>query len=176
MTWEALGAVGEVIGAVAIIASLMYLATQIRTSSKIAKAQSQRELLNTYSFFSPTANDPELSEIVRKGLSDFESLSANEKVRFDSWLHPLINQIEAVFRMYRQDLIEEVSYEGYKGALLSLIVCKGGRQWWESAQNTVEKGFAEEVNLALEVEEIVPWTDLVPYYRYSEDEDSRSAT
>jgi hypothetical protein len=39
MNWDAIGAVGEIVGAVAVVLSLVYLAVQIRTSSKLAKAQ-----------------------------------------------------------------------------------------------------------------------------------------
>ena len=39
MNWEAIGAIGEIVGAIAVVVSLMYLAIQIRTSSSLAKAQ-----------------------------------------------------------------------------------------------------------------------------------------
>ena len=39
MNWDAIGAIGEIIGAIAVVATLAYLAQQIRYSSKIAAAQ-----------------------------------------------------------------------------------------------------------------------------------------
>lgn len=39
MNWDAIGAIGEIVGAIAVVVSLMYLAIQIRTSSSLAKAQ-----------------------------------------------------------------------------------------------------------------------------------------
>ncbi len=38
MNWEALGAAGEVVGAIAVVASLVYLAVQLRVNSKTLKA------------------------------------------------------------------------------------------------------------------------------------------
>ena len=39
MNWDAIGAIGEIVGAIAVVVSLIYLSIQIRTSSSLAKAQ-----------------------------------------------------------------------------------------------------------------------------------------
>ena len=44
MNWDAIGAIGEILGAAAVFASLIYLAVQIRSSSKIATGESEREV------------------------------------------------------------------------------------------------------------------------------------
>ena len=75
MNWDAIGAVGEVVGAIAVIASIVYLATQIRSNSEIARSQSQRELLEIGSWFSGSATNPELRNVIRSGFDDFSSLS-----------------------------------------------------------------------------------------------------
>jgi len=52
MNWEAVGAIGEVIGAIAVLVTLMYLASQVRSARKAAVAsiiQGRGEL--AYSFF-----------------------------------------------------------------------------------------------------------------------------
>jgi hypothetical protein len=38
MNWEAIGAIGETVGALGVVISLLYLATQLRHSSRTAKA------------------------------------------------------------------------------------------------------------------------------------------
>ena len=38
MDWDAIGAVGELVGAAAVVLTLFYLARQIKTSSDISKA------------------------------------------------------------------------------------------------------------------------------------------
>jgi hypothetical protein len=44
MHWDAIGAVGEVAGAIAVVATLGYLATQIRQNTKMMKATIRQEL------------------------------------------------------------------------------------------------------------------------------------
>jgi len=47
MNWEAIGALGEVIGALAVVASLIYLASQIRHNNKLAKNDSLQTVLQS---------------------------------------------------------------------------------------------------------------------------------
>ena len=44
MNWEAIGAVGEVVGAVAVVATLGYLAVQIRQNTKMMKSSMRQQL------------------------------------------------------------------------------------------------------------------------------------
>jgi hypothetical protein len=44
MNWDAIGAVGEIVGAIAVLATLIYLAIQIRQSSATQRAQTHQQL------------------------------------------------------------------------------------------------------------------------------------
>ena len=49
MNWEAIGAVGEITGAAAVVVTLGYLARQIRQSMAAAKTDSRQRVLDRYS-------------------------------------------------------------------------------------------------------------------------------
>ena len=55
MNWEAVGAIGEIVGAIAVVLSLVYLAAQIRQNTKLVeeqcRAQKQSSLLGARSAF-----------------------------------------------------------------------------------------------------------------------------
>jgi hypothetical protein len=163
------GAVGELVGAFAVIVSIIYLAHQIRGNTKIARSQSTRELLNTHSFFQPTAQDADLTRIVRAGLDHFSELPRDEQVRFNSWLHPLGNQVEACFRMHGQGLLEEAPWIGFRDAWIAFITTQGGADWWNLSQHLYGKDFAGEINAYLSTDHgIVPWTSFLPYYGWDQ--------
>ena len=44
MNWEAIGAVGEILGALAVFASLIYLARQIRQNTQMMKSTVRQQL------------------------------------------------------------------------------------------------------------------------------------
>jgi hypothetical protein len=48
MNWEAIGALGEILGALAVIGTLVYLARQIGQSVSIARASQNRSLMESY--------------------------------------------------------------------------------------------------------------------------------
>ena len=47
MNWDAIGAVGEGLGALAVIASLVYVASQIRLANRISVREARAELIDT---------------------------------------------------------------------------------------------------------------------------------
>ena len=48
MNWEAIGAIGEIIGAIAVLATLLYLAQQIRQSNRFAIASNEIAIRNGF--------------------------------------------------------------------------------------------------------------------------------
>ncbi len=48
MNWEAIGAVGEILGAIGVIATLLYLTRQISLSSKAQKTATQHNILSEF--------------------------------------------------------------------------------------------------------------------------------
>ena len=83
MNWDAIGALAELAGAVAVVLSLVYLALQIRENTrsvKIAAMSSFRE--GGADFMTTLAQNEELSDIYMRGLADPDSLSMSERQRF----------------------------------------------------------------------------------------------
>lgn len=48
MNWDAIGAVGEIFGAAAVLITLIYLATQVRRSNELSRFNATKEIANQY--------------------------------------------------------------------------------------------------------------------------------
>ncbi len=48
MNWEMIGAVGELLGAVVVVGSIVYLASQVRHNTAVARSDVGRELAASY--------------------------------------------------------------------------------------------------------------------------------
>ncbi len=129
MNWEAIGAIGEVFGGLAVLATLFYISIQIRQSNKLAEAQSQRELLK-FDVFNPLVEDSALTTEFRACLNRYEEQDADVKTRFNFIMTNWHLQMESVFRMNEQGLIAELSYKGYLTWYNSLINTPRGSIWW----------------------------------------------
>lgn len=131
MNWDAVGALGEVVGSVAIIISIAYLSIQIRSNSKIALATSERELMNEWKELQATmARDPELIELFLKGLADYDDLILSEQARFGAICEQFVVYHLNAMRMHQKGLFETEMLESTDLALLSVLASDGGRQWW----------------------------------------------
>ena len=65
MNWDALGAIAELLGAIAVFATLAYLAVQIRQSNVVTREQAQYHMLqNQLSYFDKLAENPDFVRTV----------------------------------------------------------------------------------------------------------------
>jgi len=88
---EFIGGVGSVIGGIAVLVTLIYLALQIRHNTRVAASSMHYQMLSiTNEHFKLTTNNPELSEIVRRGNGDPDTLTEDEWERFrEFFLHAI---------------------------------------------------------------------------------------
>ena len=67
MNWEAIGAVGEMVGAAAVLATLAYLATQVRKSNELARFNATKEIVNQFNDLNRIATtDASLRRVLMK--------------------------------------------------------------------------------------------------------------
>ena len=71
MNWEAIGAVAEILGASAVVASLLYLALQMRHSATATQAVTRGTFAQlTTNVLLQIASDAELASIFRRGQNE----------------------------------------------------------------------------------------------------------
>ena len=81
MNWEAIGAVGELLGALVVIVTLLYLAQQVSQSVKVSKTAAAREIQQKYAdLYTLIVTDTEMRSLVTKLRNvDYEVESEDEK-------------------------------------------------------------------------------------------------
>jgi hypothetical protein len=90
MNWEALGAIGEIVGAVAVIVTLVYLAIQVRHSSKtLEENTAQLRISSVHDYTVSLAawqrqiySSPAMAELWIKGRNDLSQLDEVDRDRF----------------------------------------------------------------------------------------------
>lgn len=133
MEWEAIGAMAEGLGALAVIGSLLFVGNQLRQNQMIARGNAQRELLiGAAEWLSSTRHDPELFATVSRLLHGYAEASADERHQFSTWGYELLMLVERALYMHRDGYMNEDSWQGFRGMGLSVLLSPGGRQWWEA--------------------------------------------
>ena len=98
MNWEAISAIGQIVGAIAVVVSLIYLAREIRTNARSARVASLHDVNR---WLGELVEHPHLAELYYRGIRDFRSLKSADLVRFSA----LMDQMFYIFReLYYQQL------------------------------------------------------------------------
>ncbi len=96
-----LGNLGELIGAVAVVITLVYLAMQIKQNTNAIRASNQATvLINIQNLSQPIIRDRELGAIVVKALAAPELLQANEKLAAYAWFFDMLKTEELTYGRY----------------------------------------------------------------------------
>jgi hypothetical protein len=91
MSLNDLANIGQVIGAIAVVISLIYVAMQIRQNTNAVRSGTAQTVHEHFAkWYHLVAADDELSQIVATGLRDYGSLSEKDRVRFYCGLHGVL--------------------------------------------------------------------------------------
>ena len=83
MNWEIAGSLGEIIGALAVVISIVYLARQVTQANKTGKAATTLEASKLLSEWHGRLNQtPELAYLFIKGASDSSDFTATCQLRY----------------------------------------------------------------------------------------------
>jgi hypothetical protein len=139
MKWEAVGAIANVLAAVGVIATLIYLSVQIRQNNNqlrgaatIAVYDYQRGLTETLT------EDQELYKIALRGNEDLDSLDPWENSASRSGRSKNQNW-EMCHRLMKQGALDETLYRGKEACWLVLHSSPERRKWWQQYAGHVEQ-------------------------------------
>jgi hypothetical protein len=81
MNWIAIGTIAEVIGAVAVVASVIYLAFQVRENTRRSAEQTMATAIDAFNYYDRlVASTPDLASIIIRGENALSSLAPDERL------------------------------------------------------------------------------------------------
>ena len=123
---------GQVIGAIAVVVSLFYVANQIRQNTNAVRSATAQTVHEHFAnWYHLIAADAELARIAASGLRDYASLSEQEKVRFIAAFMAFLSYGQNAFLKWRQGLLEPALWTGWEQVLMNLIGAPGGKGLWK---------------------------------------------
>ncbi len=166
MTITELGSIGELIGAILVLVTLIYLAIQLRANNDIAKVSGHRDLIKQFNDWYREMEDQALVEILIKGSSEFSQLSSQEQLKFDSFLHRYLHICEQAAYMGRGKFIPQGSYDAFMFAAVAMT-SHGAREWWNESKLTYAADFVTMIEKVREQHpDISPIWELFPSIKF----------
>ena len=155
MDIQDLGAIGEFIGAMAVLVTLIYLAIQTRDNVKVLRARAVWDAQVSFVEVNEILGDGgTVSELIFRSLSDPEALSNHEKYLGHRFTRGWFQRMEAQFALYNAGILDGEVWQlrrGYAKAMLENPILGEG---WELDKNNsmFTKAFIEEIDSAIQPE------------------------
>ena len=136
MNWNAIAAVGEIVAALAVLISVLYLARQIRQSALASVSDLHQGISQSYQGANELlAGSPDLADIVVRGATSRSDLSQAEQLRFDSLMTNFFNITENLHRQESsRNLFTSQRSELIAATVRKRLVFPGVSEWW--SENT----------------------------------------
>jgi len=131
---DALGNIGDFVGGIAVILTLVYLAVQIRHNTRSTKlASMQSTMLAAQNVAILPAQDRDLARVVRVGLTTPEELDDDEFQQFRYFLMNMLRVHEDMFVQHRAGVVDDETWMARASSLRTIFSMPGGRRVWDSS-------------------------------------------
>ena len=139
MNWEAIGAIGEIVGALAVVITLVYLSFQLRNNTYATRAsiaQALEDSINNGNLL--LAGNPSLAKLYRAGkYGDWEALTDDEKFSWSYVAVATCRCLEAALTHERLKQADRQTVALAKETLQQLFSSEGYKRWWGSGHGQV---------------------------------------
>ena len=160
MNWEAVGAIAELVAALGVIVSLVYLAKQIKANSDNISHNTEALLSSgdigsnqiVLEIYGPQTKNGELAELTLKGHASFESLNAVEQYRYSMVLLSMFESHQTFFIQTQRGSARQETWDYYERTFAQLCSLPGVIHWWRQNGDPFNPRFAEYVNAKMTTE------------------------
>ena len=130
---EALGNIGDFLGGIGVLITLLYLANQIKNNSKsVSNAAAESVLQSMTATLQTASSNPQIARVMSLGQLDIDQLTDDEKAQFAFWLYGWFRVLERAYAHFRQGYVDPGEWEGHTLQLTSVMASSAVQQWWEA--------------------------------------------
>ncbi len=142
MNWDAIGAMGEILGAMAVIGSLLFVGVQIRNNTRASQTAATHNLTKTFlTVTTKISEDPEMARIWAQQSRDISVLSANDLERLSPLNIMVLRSFEDVFHHHQMGQMTDEIWEGWQVFILTICSYPGVRSLWELRKHSFSLSF-----------------------------------
>src|SRR3984893_10219335 len=144
MSWEAINAIAQAIGAFGVVASLWYLAVQVHRSTRVAKIAAQDSAATALrDVTKPYMENAELARIWQVGLENLDALSAEDQARFFHAVYQFLKAFETIHFHYAYGVMDKELWEGWRELLRHYLAAPGIAHYWKLRPYLFSKRFQQ---------------------------------
>jgi len=147
MSWEAVNAISQLVGSIAVVFSVLYLALQVHRSTRVARLATQDSAATALrDVTKPLMENAELERIWRVGLEDLSALSVEDRARFFHAAYQFLKAFETIHFHYVYGLMDKQLWDGWHGLLRHYIIAPGIAHYWKLRPEVFSERFRKFVD------------------------------
>ena len=153
MDWTAVGALGELVGAVAVVVSLIYLSRQVRQNTRALRTANAATVKQNFQTIARAfITDRGASDIILRALKRDE-LTPAEQLSAYAWFFDLLKSGELAYSQYLSQDLDEAVWDASLQFFLAYWTTPGVRAYWQDRRQAFTPEFREAMDGWLASEE-----------------------
>ena len=144
---EQIANIADIIGALLIVVSLVYVAVQIKQNTSSMRIQTVHDLYSQYvEAQASLAHDKELCEIYHRGIFKYDELTPFEQLRFTLKLASLLRIFDELHFRHAEGWLDDSAWTGLNAVIIDIIHYPGFRATWKLRNHQYTGEFQTYIN------------------------------
>ena len=146
MTIADLGSLGEFISSIVVLATLIYLALQVRQNTSATRAASHHTITDALNQLNlRLAGDEEMTRIWKSGMEDRAALAELQRDRFDALMRAYLHVCDTMYYQASLGAGDHGLWQAEERYLGITMTTPGGRDWWAENSRSTSPAFCSAV-------------------------------
>ena len=144
MNWEAIGAVGELVGAIAVIATLIYLAIQIKNGARAVRSSAVTDATTALqAFYQELGTNQQTSELYLKGMTNYDSLSEQAQLQWLMLMHSAFIGFQRGFYLSQEGTLDNALRDSIATGIIATSHLPGLQAYWRQRKAFFQPEFVD---------------------------------
>lgn len=136
--------VAEIVGAVAIVLSLIFVGTELQRNTSTVRGATFQSVSDSITEFTLSlATTPGLAELYVRGLNNPNELSTEESIRFNMLITTIGRRIESAYIQKESGLLLDSQWAGFRSVCKGALRSEGAISWLEQNPTNYSPEFTE---------------------------------
>ena len=149
-TLQDLGSLGEFVGALGVVVSLVYPARQMQQNTTSVRAASFNSMTeNSLRLLEPSFREGDFADFLHRAQRDPSSLSPTELVRWDAYMTAVYRHFGNLVYQYRVGALDRQMWQSYRDTLKRHLRTPSWQTWFEQNQESFSTSLVDLVDKAV---------------------------
>ena len=131
MNWDAIGAVGEIVGASAVVVSLIYLAVQVKAQNREARVASAHDIFEAFRNIALPFQNPDHAALMAKSMHEgYNNLTETERIQVIAVVIPMLRVWEEAYYQHRSERLELSIWSSISAQYIDMLSLSQFQEVW----------------------------------------------